>query len=210
MRSPMSQFDRALFFVLCVGVFAIEHNSSFAICPDPEPRIKTLFTRCDVAFIGTVISERGIEYGKENDEDYHTGLFYKMKVKQVFRGLKEKVIEVYEDNDSGRMGLIKGHAYLVFVHRQKDGKLQGWCNDALDSNDKSFKSKILELKEVQKNIKAGVNGDIRGFVEDGEGEGYKGVEGIHFSIKGEGKVYSAVSDKNVWFYVSVPAGHYKV
>ena len=208
-----------LSFLFLVALCALQVNVSFAICPDPKQRVQTIFTRSDVAFIGTVVSKR--PEADPEEKIYAKGYYFGLKVKQLFRGPDKKVIEVYEDNDSARMGLEIGHTYLIFVTKQKDGKFQGWCDDAREiktmDDEKNYS---LQIDEVNKNIKIGANGDIQGVVligrKYGSGWGYKmgkdqeGMKGIHFTIKGNGKVYKTVSDKEGWFHVSVPEGHYKV
>ncbi len=115
------------------------------------------------------------------------------------------------------MELIFNCTYLVFIEKPANGKFQGWCDDARKIEEKDIEKKISEIHEILKNIKTGANGSIRGFVEDGGAQGGGGgswdgggVAGIHFVIKGGGKTYEAVSDKNGWFVVSVPAGIYSV
>ena len=179
---------------------------SLAMCPSPEPRTRTEFTRCDVAFIGKVISKRSV-MKKGSDVD---GIFYTMKVNKLFRGSGKEFIEVYEDNDSARMGLEVNHTYLIFVFKQKDGRLQGWCRDAIESTEGDYQNKISEIKEVLKNINNGTNGEIIGFVGPYQPSLEDGIEGIHFDIEGAGKSYKVVSDKNGWFHLLVPAGHYKI
>ena len=182
---------------------------SVAICTHPIPRIQTLFTRSDAAFIGTVVSKRPNKTDP-NDKDYDTGFYFGLKVKRLFRGPNKKVIEVYEDNDSGRMALEIGHTYLIFVTKQKDGKLQGWCYDAREINNKDDeKNYSLKIEAVIKKIKAGANGDIQGLVLDRDSNG---IADVHFTITVAGGVqtYKTVSDKDGFFHVSVPAGNYFV
>jgi hypothetical protein len=89
------------------------------ICPFPERRIKTQFTRSEVVFIGTVLSERDINSkGKEvsdpmdleplGEAEY---LCYRVKTGQIFRGAKINAFEICEGNDSSRMHLQIDQTY---------------------------------------------------------------------------------------------------
>jgi hypothetical protein len=188
-----------------------------ALCPDPVPRVQTLFTRSDAAFIGTVVSEHGVdEKGKKVSLDSDNGyinsveICFRIKTTKIFSGPKAEFVDVYNGNDSGRMGLSVGDTYLIFAAKDKDGKLFGYCDDATDSTDPDYSEKIVELNEVIKNIEKGMPGDIRSFVGRDRQSGIDGIPNIHFVISGNGKTYTAVSDAKGWFRISVPAGHYSV
>ncbi len=138
-------------YLFFLALSVIQANISLAICSNPEPRIRTKFSRCDVSFVGKVISERDVTE-REGGENFIVGKYFTLRVDKKFRGPEKKLIEVYEDNDSARMWLEIGGKYLLFVKYQKDGKLQGWCDDAVEEKDKKFPNKILELRDVMKNI----------------------------------------------------------
>ncbi len=191
---------------------------SMAICPFPERRIRTQFTRSEVVFIGTVLSERGIDSkGKEvkdpidlepfGDADY---LCYRVKGGQIFRGVKNNEFDICEGNHSARMGLRIGQTYLFLIEKEKNGMLLGSCRDAINSRDPDYQKKISEVKEVIRNINAKADGDILGFVGATEGKASVGLNGIHFLLKGMGVTRTIVSDKEGWFHARVPAGLYKI
>jgi len=208
---------RHLFIFLLALIHFSFIEPSLAFCPSPKPRVRTLFTRSDLALIGRVVSVHGVdEKGKEiKNEDLSpfgdaVKLRFKMKVSKTFKGSKVEYVEVCENNDSGRMGLEVGRTYLVFIQKDEKGELLGYCDDAVDSRDEDYQNDIAEIGEIEREIKAGANGDILGFVGSAEDVGVDGVSGIRFVVSGSGVVKEVVSDKNGWFHIQVPAGHYKV
>ncbi|GEM_PF-3024014 len=210
----MSKIRRRI--ILSIFTFLIFHvNTSLAYCPDPEPRIQVKFTRSEVAFIGKVVSSRDVTE-KDDEGEFISGVFYRLEVKKLFRGPEKKFIEIYEDSNSARMSLDVGHTYLVFIEGTRDGRLQGFCDDAKEVPETEINKTISKIQKIIENINSGANGTIRGFIGDGGDNGggggccSKGLKGIHFVIEGEGKIYKAVSDKDGWFFVSVPAGIYTV
>jgi endo-1,3-1,4-beta-glycanase ExoK len=189
-----------------------------AYCPEPDPRIRTIFTRSDVAFIGTAISERGVDDdGKPvnmSDGDA-TKLYFVMKVKQLFRGPKMDYIEVCEGNDSGGMGLAVGHTYLIIIHRDPNGDMCGGCRDATEDTEDDYKKRVSEVTAVMENIKRGIEGDIIGYVQEwvvdsGGGGTGDGMAGFHLLLTAKGMRKEIVTGKDGWFHASVPKGHYKL
>jgi alpha-glucosidase (family GH31 glycosyl hydrolase) len=136
-----------LLFVLCAGTL-------YAICPDPEPTTNIKFAESDSAFIGMVVSKRNYQNKKDAKDDFVTGRYFRFKVQEMLRGTGGKFIEVYENNDSARMGLKVGHTYLVFAQKRRGDKLQGWCADAVDSKNGDYQKKISEVKEAMAEISA--------------------------------------------------------
>ena len=155
-----------VFLVILLNL--MEPSLSSAVCPFPAPRIQTLFTRSDVAFVGTVVSERGTdERGKDVkniDKDDAVEIYYQVKVKQLFRGPKSEFIEVCEGNDSGRMGLEVGHSYLLLIKKNSLGLLEGSCTEGVESSDGNYTKDLLEVRRVIDAVKRSESGDIRGFV----------------------------------------------
>jgi len=189
-----------------------------AICPFPARRIRTQFTRSEVVFIGTVLSESGINSkGKDvndptdldpfGDAEY---LCYRVKAGQIFRGVKNNEFKICEGNDSSRMGLQIGETYLFLIEKNKNGMLLGSCGDAINARDPDYSKMISEVKEVIQYINAKSDGDLLGFVGSTEGNVSDGLGGIHFLVKGMGVTRTVVSDKDGWFHVPVPAGQYKI
>jgi hypothetical protein len=188
---------------------------SMAICPFPERRTRTQFTRSEVVFIGTILSKRGInQEGKPaNDMDPFGDaeyLCYRVKAEQIFRGAKKNEYEIFEGNDSSRMGLQIGQTYLFLIEKEDNGILLGSCRDAINSRDPNYPKKIEEVKEVIRNIKANEDGEILGFVGLTEGNSSHGLEGIRFAVKGNGVRKTVVSDKDGWFHLRVPSGLYDI
>ncbi len=198
------------YILLSFVVIAALANQSFAFCEFPEQRVQTQFLQCDVSFVGTAISERDIV--KKGEEDV-IGKVYKFKVEIAFPGANaenRKFIEVYDENDSGSMGLYVGGKFLLFLHGDINDRLSGGCGNAIDSKEPAFEKKINEVYQVIKNYKAGANGDIRGFVGTTEASTKHPLPGVHFIVTGNGKTYDVVSDEKGWFDLSVPTGRYKI
>jgi len=94
-----------------------------AIC-SVVPRVCTEFFSSTAAFSGVVVSER--DWSSPSEPDSIERTYYKLKVENFYRGPSEEFIEVYTENDSGRLTLDVGHEYLLFA-RASAGKLQIWC-----------------------------------------------------------------------------------
>jgi hypothetical protein len=205
---------RAIIICFC----CLQACPSMAICPFPKRRIRTQFTRSDVVFIGRILSERGINSaGKEVIDPIELDPFgeaevlcYRVHAEQIFRGTKNDEFEICEGNDSSRMGLRVGQAYLLLIEKNENGILFGSCFDAINTRDPDYKNKISEVKAVIQNIKAKSDGDILGFVGSTEGNVSDGLADIHFLLKGVGINRIVISDKSGWFHVRVPAGLYKI
>lgn len=195
-------------------------QSSLAFCPNPPKRIRTLFTRADVVFIGTVVSSRGEdENGKEilgegNPKALGAAIvYYRVKTTQIFLGPKAEFVEVCENNDSGRMGIQIGHTYLFLLEEDYKKRFFGYCGNAFDSLKKDYETKISDVKEVMKNIEKGKDGDVLGFVGTTENTGSDGLGEFHLLVtclSGKKIVKKVVTDMNGWFDVQLPQGNYKI
>jgi hypothetical protein len=212
----VSRFSlKGAIIVLCCG---LQVHSAMAICPFPRQRIRTQFTRSEVAFIGTVLSESGIDLEGKKVSDptelvplgYAAYLCYQVKTVHIYRGVNNNVFKICEGNDSSRMGLQIGQTYLFLIERNKNGMLLGSCADAINSRGSDYAKKLSDVEEVIQNISVKAYGDILGFVGSTEGSVSDGLGGIHFLVKGMGVTRTVVSDKGGWFHVPVPAGLYKI
>jgi hypothetical protein len=198
-------------FVLCLIPFlmlVIRSSSVFAICPHPEPRVQTLLTRCDAGFIGTIISEQHVT--EKDGGEINDGAIYTFRVEKTFQGPERDFIEVYDEFGTESLVMDVGHKLLIFAKRNNKGKLQVRCGDGFDEKWTNYEKSVQEAQKVLKNIKAGKNGDISGFVGQDQDTEEDPIPGIHFIVTGNGRTYRVVSDETGWFHLSVPPGHYQI
>lgn len=169
------------------------------VCPQPNPSVACEFMNSDAVFVGTVISARPVP---PSGEEYD-GWLYDLTVQKLFRGPRDKVIEVFTENSSGRFPLDVGKQYLLFASTT-NGRLEITnCGNsaALPKADEAIRR--LEGVKIPKD--AEIEGRI-GF--SGIPDSGTHVIGIHVIIHGDGRTFRASSDRNGWFHLRVPPGNY--
>jgi hypothetical protein len=174
---------------------------AFAFCTEPEPTVACEFLNSDAVFIGTVISTHDTPaQGEEFDE----GWTYEMSVQRVFRGPRGKRIEVFTENNSARFPLDTGKTYLLFAERgMQDRLVIGDCGNSALLSQAAATIKILRTLRVSSDAEIEGRITFSGIPDTGPH-----VSGVHVVIQGEGKTYTAISDRDGWFHLNVPAGRY--
>jgi hypothetical protein len=197
--------DRALWVRLCaVAVVALFWfpSPARAFCYE-RPRVCAEFFGSDEVFSGVVVSERDW-YPPDSDLDGRT--YYKLKVETVYRGTSQEFIEVYSENNSGRLTLEVGHEYLLFA-RANAGQLQIWCGG--NSGElKDSSGTVSEISRVQAGMKSALGGNIGGLVQLSDNEPHEGIAGLRIVINGNGHAYVTRTNSEGRFHVHVPAGQY--
>jgi hypothetical protein len=128
-----------------------------AICPK-VPHVCTEFFASDSVFSGVVVSER---YWSKPHTD--GGTCYKLRVKKVYRGQPHEFIEVFTENNSGRLPLEVGHRYLLFAS-VVEGQLEIGCGG--NSGElKGAKGTISKIRKLQERLHSAHGGDIWGVVQ---------------------------------------------
>jgi len=185
-----------LFF--CCSAVLFFTTPAFGFCFQPNPSVSCEFLDSDAVFVGKVISIRAVPGGQFTD-----GWYYRLQVEQRFRGPRAATIEVYTGNDSGRFPLQLGHQYLLFATAYKDRLEIADCgNSALFSE---AKGAIRELEKLKIPKDARIEGRISfsGIPGNGPHE-----SGVYVVIRGKGRTYSAISNRDGWFRLHLPPGQY--
>jgi hypothetical protein len=182
--------------LLCFALLVLA-TPALGFCLEPQPTVTCEFLDSDVVLIGTVISTQNTPaQGDEFDE----GWTYEMSVQKMYRGPDGKTIKVFTQNNSARLPLETGREYVLFATKIEGRFVIFGCgNSALLS--KAGKT-IEELDKLR-------------IPEDAEIEGRIGipgsdppVRGARIVVRGEGKTYTATSDRDGWFHLHVPPGKY--
>jgi len=166
------------------------------------PRVCTEFFRSAAVLTGTVVSERDWS----SDTDFIERTYYKLKVEGVYRGETHEFIEVYTENNSGRLKLEVGKGYLLFASAGVGGLLIGCGGNSAELKDAS--ETMREIKRLLAGMQSAHGGDIGGLVRFSDAEPDKGVAGVEIVVKGNGHTYVARTNSDGRFHVHVPAGQY--
>ena len=105
----MSAFSKAIAFALVL----ISPQIGFARCPDGNWwSVEREFSASRYVVIARVISEWE---DPEGEGEWIAGTFYRLDVRQSFRGSPKSHIDLFSENSSGRFPMEKGAQYLIFV-----------------------------------------------------------------------------------------------
>lgn len=183
----------------CVSV------SANAFVPSPRPMPCMLYFLSDMVFVGQVTSAKEDKV-TDGGQDFIEGWFYTLKVIKAYRGADESTVQVYTENDSGRLPLVVGKKYILFAQKT-DGRLT-IAYDSLSGEVEGSKQVLSDLDKIIGH-KAGEGGDVFGRVTlESFGPDFGAVAGIHVSIKGPAGQAQAATNNNGWFRVHLPAGTY--
>lgn len=169
---------------------------AFGFCFEPHPTVVCDFLNSDVVFSGKVLSVQTVNGGD--------GWRYRLKVLRLFRGPRNKVIDVYTGNDSGRYPLDLKGEYLIFAYKYKDQLTIDNCGNS---------APLSEAKDLIREIQ-GITIHRDGIIEGRIVQNYvsfnksKGAPGIKVLIYGKGKTYRLITDQQGWFQLHVPPGQY--
>ncbi len=203
MCSGALSFSRYLAIsALAIAALVLHSVSAWAVCPKPHPPVCAEFFHSEAVFIGTVTSVR---YQQETDD---SGWVYELKVAKLFRGSARPVIQVFTEDASERFPLEKDHSYLLFAYAFPGGLEIDSCGNSVELT--LAGDTLHELQRVLSEIKSGVSdGYLNGrVVESADTEA--GVGGISLAVQDGVTTHTAVTDKDGWFRLRVPAGKYTV
>jgi hypothetical protein len=187
---------------LAIAALVVHPVSASAVCPRPHPPVCAEFFHSDAVFIGTVASVR---YQEEAGD---SGWVYELNVTKLFRGSPQPVIRVFTEDASERFPLEKGHTYLLFAHAFPGGLEIDSCGNSVELAQAG--NTLYDLERVLREIKSRAGGGyLNGrVVESADTEA--GVEDISFAVRNGVTSYIAVTGKDGWFHLRLPAGKYTV
>lgn len=200
-----TRFRHLLFVILLILAGGVAEVSA---CICGKAATCERFNNAGAIFVG-----EAIEVIQENRGSWKTEstIFH---VKERFLGPTDKEIRV--QNKSGfscDVEFKKGETYLIFAGgSEAEGFGTGFCNGNLPI---AFAEK--ELGELRTLLSSSGSSRVRGFVTEEYSDPSKTgparprVPGVQIVIKDldSGKTYSAVTDENGWYEVTVPPGRYK-
>jgi len=168
---------------------------SFANCPVPEIRANGEFFKATLVFTGQVIFQRYVE--RENE----SGWYYRIEVKEMFKGNPHGPVTVYSEDSSTRFPLKIGSKYLLFVYRRNARlEIDSCGNSALISEAGESLNKIRSIAESR-------DGEIEGWIAP-ETAGIN-LSGINVTINSRARKYR-VTDDDGYFHLRAPTGSYTV
>lgn len=186
-----------LAFLCCLITFF--SAPAFGFCYEPQASVACDFLNNDAVFTGEVISVKAMK-GNGSIVGYH----YRLRVLRVFRGLRQRVIEVYTWDDSGGYFLDVNKEYLIFASKYKN---QLWISNC---DDNAPLSKAKDLIRIIEGMKIPRDGIIEGRVVLYHGGSGLGVPGIQIVVSGKYGTYKLTTDRQGWFRIHVPPGPYWV
>lgn len=170
-----------------------------AVCPIPQIRANGEFFKADVIFIGRVVSIRRVP-DKDNDLG---GWFYRLRVKETFRGSVRSELSVITEDSSARFPLELRRQYLLFAYKGKNRlEIDSCGNSALLSEARDSVQRLRNLRDGKQPT------EIEGWVAPETGG--IDVSGITVTIKGRSRVYTAITNKDGWFHFTATPGRYQV
>jgi hypothetical protein len=175
-----------------------------AVCPQPHPMVCAEFFKSDAVFVGTVVTEKQVE----SQGDVFDGWLYQLQVKQSFRGVAGDTVQVFTENSSGRLTLKVGETYLLFASAVNSRLTIDNCGSSTELS--RAREAIHEIEQVLIDMKSASGGNIHGRVVLSPLGTGKGIAGVRMTIRGAAGTYSAVTDKDGWIHLKVPAGRYIV
>jgi hypothetical protein len=165
-----------------------------AYCGVPGIRPNGEYFKSDAVFTGTVVS---------GWYDSAAGGYYTLRVGRIFRGPIRSEFSVSTDSGDNRFPLEQDRTYLLFAYR-RDGRLE---IDSCGNSD--LLSNAAESVRIIDNIpRARRYGVIEGWVV-AETDGID-VSEVRVTVNGRSRHYSAITDKDGWFHLRAPVGHYRV
>jgi hypothetical protein len=196
-------------------------RAAYGYCGQPYPTVRCEFLNSDAVFVGTVLSVRVVPPGAKPIPSVPIafsgidGWVFEISVQEMFRGPRAKTIAVFTTNDEARVMLTKGETVLLFASYpdvsppddDEDLRLEfnsrfeifNCGNSALASK---AQAAIRELRMMKVPKDAEVEGQVS--VQDTAAS----LSGIKVVIRGEGKSFQIISDRDGWFHVQVPPGEY--
>lgn len=200
--------------ILACALFCPAH-AAYGYCGLPCPTVRCEFLNSDAVFVGTVLSVRVVPFGDRPNPSVPIaiteidGWVYELSVQKTFRGPRRKKIAVFTTNDDGRRMLKKGETVLLFAYDPDDVNLISKFNS-------QFEISICGNSALAAKAQAAIR-ELRmmKFPKDAEVEGRiwalstrAPLSGIRVVIRGDGKSFQVISDRNGWFHAQLPPGDY--
>jgi hypothetical protein len=184
---------------LFAALVLVSPSLAAAYCPVPEILASGEFFKSDAVFTGNVLSVRK----KPGVGDDLGGWFYRVRIEEVFRGLRVNELTVYTEDADTRFPLDLAQNYLLFAYR-RHGRLEidNCGNSAVLSLAGESLRRLVRLRRPEP------AGEIAGWVA-AETSGID-VSGVRVSVRNRAKIYSAVSDHDGRFRIEVPPGRYQL
>jgi hypothetical protein len=193
-------------------------RAAYGYCSQSYPTVRCEFLNSNAVFVGTVLSVRIVPPGAKPSVPIGfsgiDGWVFELSVQEMFRGPRANRIAVFTTNDDARAVLTKGDTVLLFasypdVHHPDDYDLISEfssqfeiynCGNSAQAS--KAQAAIRELRSMKVPKDAEIEGQVS--VQDtGAPLSRIGVE-----IRGDGKSFQAITNRDGWFHIQVPPGEY--
>jgi hypothetical protein len=202
--------------LLCVAIALLFAPRASAYCNDPQPRLVCAeYFNSDLVVEATLVRTTYIPYKKDDPDDGFLASIYTLRVDRVIRGKTLQSVTVYEGNDSGRatFSWTPGRKYLLFLFRHTgdnpgDSRDELWSLDGCGNSGPVSKA-TRALSEIAAIKTAHGGGVIHGAIRWGEAPDFSNYpSGVRIEARGTAGRFTAITNKDGEFRISVPAGNY--
>ena len=171
----------------------------FGLCSVPQPRsVCAEFSHSDVVAIATLVHVRDVDKG--------TGYFYTLTARRVFRGQIPVRFRIWEENSSGRAAFNwkPRRDYVLFLWYSKRDR--AWLIDGCGNSGPLERSTavVAAIETTQKQL-----GDalLEGLAS---GIGDVPIENVAVTARGNGRTFTAITDKHGRFRLRLLPGTYRL
>jgi hypothetical protein len=162
------------------------------------------FFRSGVVFQGALIRHRHLSFSEVSKDQSVDGNLYTFRVTKVFRGNPDRIVALFNANDSGRLPIryVRGHSYLIFASATtlKGASLKVLQADGCGNSNEVMHAQraMTAIEHIQRTTESAIRIEIQGE-----------SSGVHVRATGT-QAAAGVTDKNGNVTLRVPPGRYQV
>ena len=189
--------------LFAVATLLLAAFSSYAACPLPRPKVCGEFFKAKVVFIGTVTSKQKVD---SPGEGLIESWAYQLNVTRVLKGPVADPLIVYSEIGSAELPLQIGDSYLLFADEYKGNLLISSCGNSRPMSE--AQDRLRQIEAIGTASNGTIEGRVVSYLPAPRG-GWKGLGAVRVVATAENGVYSAVTDRDGWFHITVPTGTYR-
>ena len=194
-------------FVSVLSCWIISSQLAYAVCSEPQPRLVCAeFSAAKIVVQATLVKVDNETY--KNDPKVIIGHYYTLKTSQIYRGVPEQTVKVYEGNDSGRASFPwkVGTRYLLFLFKSHEKPNEQVLSFDGCGNSGPVARAASALRGIDQMKYLNGNALIAGTVSSHDLS--TPLPDVELEARGSGKIYRASTDRKGRFRVEVPPGDY--
>jgi hypothetical protein len=195
---------RRLSSAITVVILTVASLPLNGVCRAPGTRVCGEYFRSDVVFQGTLIRHRHLSFSEVSKDQSVDGNLYTFQVTRVFRGKPNRLVALFNANDSGRLPIhyARGHSYLIFASATtlKGSSLKVLQADGCGNSNEVMHAQpaMTAIEHIQRATESAIRIEIQG-------------ESASVRVRATGTQAAAgVTDKNGDVTLRVPPGRYQV